>query len=254
MLKDLKKTLNLMLLDKVAKSKPMGDIQDKVVVITGASKGIGLATGQYLHSEGCKIVAISRHMEELKTAFPQQTYNNALLLEADVTNKEQINQAITTALKHFGKIDVVVNNVGVNTNKPLEESTDEDINRIIDTNIKGALNTAIAVIPSMKAAKAGTIINIGSKISHNTNIKPNKVLYATSKYAIEGMSYALSKELMEFGIRVVCLMPATVNTFVSVKSGTYLSPTRVAQMIGMVIKFEDVDFDGIVFKSREQNI
>lgn len=254
MLKDLKKTLNLMFLDKVAKSKPMGDLQNKVVVITGASKGIGLATGQYLHSEGCKVVAISRHMEELKAAFPHQTYTNTLLLEADVTNNDQINQAITTALKHFGKIDVLVNNVGVNTEKPLEESTQTDINRIIDTNIKGALNTAIAVIPSMKTAKAGTIINIGSKISHNTNLKPNKVLYATSKYAIEGMSYALNKELKDFGVRVVCLMPGTVNTFVSVKSGNYLSPTRIAEMIGMVIKFEDVDFEGLVFKSKDQNI
>lgn len=255
-LTDLKKTLNLIFLQSVSKATPLGSLKDKVVLITGAGKGIGKAAGEYLYSEGCKVALLSRDLTELNAAFPKETYNdtNALLLLCDVTKPDQVQQAVKIALEKFGKIDVLVNNVGVNIEKPLEQCASEDIDRIIDTNVKGALNMASAVIPCMKMAQNGTIINIGSKITHNTNVAPNKVLYATSKYAVEGMSFALNKELKNFGVRVLCLMPGTVNTFVSTKSGSYMSPTRVAQVIAMVIKFEDIDFEGLVFKSKGQDL
>ncbi len=108
------------------------------------------------------------------------------------------------------------------------------------------------VLPEMKKKKDGFVINIGSKISRNTSVKANKVLYATSKYAIEGMSLALNNELKEFGIRVTCLMPGTANTFLSLSANDFLSPYRIGEVVAMLIKLKDIDFENLVIKSKRQ--
>lgn len=254
LIKNIKKTLNLMLADKVTAAMPLTGIEGKVVLITGAGKGIGKATADYLYTEGCKLALMSKNLTEMQTAFPLTNFTNVLLIEGDISKPSDVQNAVKTTIAKFDKIDVLINNAGINMEKPLDETTQPELNALIDTNIKGTLNMCMAVIPQMKKQKTGTIINIGSKISHNTNVKPNKVMYATSKYAIEGLSFALNKELKEFGIRVLCPMLGTVNTFFSTQSGNYLSPTRVAQVLAMLIKFEDVDFESLVFKAKDQNI
>ena len=254
MLNNIKKTINLILRDKITNALPLAELKDKTVIISGASKGIGKATAEYLHEQGCNLILLSRKIEELKNIFPQEKFSTVKLYELDISNFEKTKQTINSILNQNINIDVLINNAGVNIEKPLEESTNEDINKIIDTNIKGAINLSANLIPHFKKNKSGTIINIGSKISHNTNVGANKVLYATSKYAIEGFSFALNKELKGTGVRSICLMPGTVNTFVSTNAGDFMSPDRVAQVIGMIIKFDDLDFEGLVFKSKEQTI
>ena len=107
----------------------------------------------------------------------------------------------------------------------------------------------------MKRKKRGCIVNIGSKISRNTLVGANKTLYATTKYAIEGFSFALNRELKLCGIRVACLMPGTVNTFPSLAAKNYLSPYQVAEMIVLIIRSESIDFESVVFKSwRQDNV
>ncbi|HSX39729.1 MAG TPA: SDR family NAD(P)-dependent oxidoreductase [Candidatus Saccharimonadales bacterium] len=251
---EIKKTVNLVLAEKVAQAKPLGEIKDKVVIISGASKGLGKAIADNLYNEGCKLTVFARTSKELAEAFPAYKYENILVLEGDVSSEQSAKDIVAKTIEKFGHIDVVINNAGINLEKPLETTTSEEVDNILDTNIKGAINMTIAALPHLKSRKSGTIINIGSKISHNTNVGANKVLYATTKYAIEGFSFALNKELKGSGVRVVCVIPGTINTFVSLNAGNFMSPDRVAQIIAMIIKFDDVDFESLVFKSKDQNI
>jgi len=106
----------------------------------------------------------------------------------------------------------------------------------------------------MKKQKSGTIINIGSKISRNSKVEAKKTLYTLTKYAVEGFSFALNRELRPFGIRVVCLMPGTVNTFFSRKYKDFMSTYDVAEIVNFIIKMDQVDFESVVFKSKRQDI
>lgn len=250
---DIKKTINLLLKKRLDNVDKISGLDNKVVLITGASKGLGLATGLYLLDQGCKVIFLSRDTVEIKDDLSGKNPEKYLLVDTDIQDVAQINKAVEKTLEKFGHIDVLINNAGIFTHEPFIEAG-KSIDLTIDTNIKGTINTTKAVLKDMLKRKNGLVINIGSKISHNTNVQPNKVLYATSKYAIEGFSYALNKELKNDNIRVVCLMPGTINSFVSLKSGDYMAPTRVAQIIAMIMTFEDIDFEGIIFKSALQDI
>lgn len=225
----------------------MQNLTSKVVVITGASRGIGKAIAEVLRSQNYNLVLVSRHISESNTA-------NSLSLQGDITSPPDCQKVITATLKKFGRIDVLINNAGVFLNKPLEKISLPEYQTLMNTNVLGAFLMTQGVIPHMKKQRTGLIVNIGSKISHNTNVSPNKVLYATSKHAIEGFSYSLSKELKPFGIRVTCLMPGTANTFLSLRSRQFLSPARIGEIVSFIIKSPDVDFESIVFKSVRQNI
>jgi len=222
------------------------DLDGKVVIITGGSGKIGTSIGKALVREGATVVNISR------TVRSNLVYTESI--SADITNKKQIEQAIKQIVNTYGKIDVLINNAGIFLDKKIESITEKECADIVDVNIYGPINMATLVVPHMKKQKSGTIINIGSKISHNSNVAPHKVLYAMSKYALEGFSLALSKELHGTGIRSSCLMIGTANTFVSIKSKDYMSPENVGFIISMIIKCEDLDFESILIKSTRQKI
>ncbi len=232
--------------------EPATEFSDKVIVITGASHGIGRACAELLYKKGAKLVLISRSALLVKHHF--QDSSRVLALRCDVTKTKDCIESIAKALNTFKKIDVLINNVGIFANKSLESTSVEEFRQTIDTNLVGAFNMSKAVLGSMKKNRKGLIINIGSKISHNTNVAPNKVTYATSKYALEGFSFALNKELKPFGIRVTCLMPGTVTTFLSTKGRNFLSPYQVANLIKTIIESENIDFESVVFKSVKQDI
>ncbi len=242
----LKKIISSFFIPTQVISPESKDLHNTVIVVTGGSSGIGKAIAEIATSQGATVVVIARHVDENKA--------DGLCIKADIRNKAEVELAVQTILKKYGKIDVLINNAGIFLDKEFEKITETEYDSIINTNLKGTFFVAQAVVPSMKQHKSGTIINIGSKISHNTNVASRKVLYATTKYAIEGFSYALYKELCPFGIRVSCVMPGTVNTFVSLKSKDYLPPHELAFFIITMIKLKQVDFEGVVLKSVHQNI
>ncbi len=253
MLKKIKQYISKEFIFPKVEIKNSDNLSDTVVLVTGASRGIGMATVETIFKNGGNVVAVSRNINKLREAFPEE-HPNILLLSADITDEVDVKKVIETTLIKFGKIDVLINNTGVNTDKPLEEASIADFENITDTNIRSIFLMCKHVVPIMKKGMDGFIVNIGSKISHNTNISPNKVLYATTKYALEGFSYALNKELKPFGIRVSCLMPGTVNTFVSLHAKEYLSSYHVAEVISTMIRLSDIDFESVVIKSKYQNI
>lgn len=228
------------------------NLKEYVIIITGASRGIGEAIAEVLGNEGASLVLISRNISDLRKNFGNLNNQTNLLLEGNVSNEEDVKRILSEVVKKFGKIDVLVNNAGIFIDKPLDKISVIEFENILNINLKGIFLMSKATIPIMKKRKSGYIINMGSKISHNTSVGPGKVLYATSKYAAEGFSTALNNELKSSGIRVTCLMPGTVSTFPSLKNKNYLSPLNIGQIISTLIKFDNIDIESIIFKSKKQ--
>ncbi len=196
---------------------------------------------------GASVVSISRSRTTKRDG-------KLVYLRADISKGKDIEKAVSRIVKDFGKIDVLINCAGVFSQRQIEDISEEEYATVMDTNVKGAFFMSAAVVPYMKNAKEGLIINIGSKISRNTMITPGKVLYATSKYALEGFSLALRNELKSSGIRVTCLMLGTMNTFISLRSKKFLTPENVGFTITMLILLRNVDFESIIMKSNKQFI
>jgi NAD(P)-dependent dehydrogenase (short-subunit alcohol dehydrogenase family) len=229
------------------------DLEGVVAIVTGASKGIGKACVETLLAQGASVAAAARTMESLSEAYPEKQ-DRLFLVATDVRLEAEVEKLVTQTVSHFGKVDVLVNNAGINIESPLENMSLADFHSVMETCVTGTFLTCRAVLPRMKSAGSGLIVNIGSKISHNTNVRPNKVIYATAKSALESFSFALNKELKHTGVRVVCLMPGTVNTFVSTHAKDYMSPYEVAALVVTTIKHKTIDFEGIIFKSANQDI
>lgn len=227
-------------------------LSDKVILVTGASKGIGKSTAEVLLKKGATVIAVARSKEELETAFKSE--KKCLTIVGDVTSENDCKQIIDRSIREFKKIDVLINNAGVFKGNYIEDMSETDWNSVISVNLKGIFLMCKFVIPEMKKNNQGLILNIGSKISHNSKIDPQKVAYATSKYAVEGFSSALGNELKPFGIRVSCLMPATVNTFRSLDAAKYLSPYKLGEMISLIVKHEDIYVESMILKSNKQDI
>lgn len=224
----------------------------QVIVITGASHGVGRACTQLALDKGAKVVLVAREESEMRKMYLAN--NNVLTVRADVAKFDQCLTVVSQAMAKFGRIDAVLNIAGTFSDKSIDQTSSEEFERVMQINVGGVFNMCRAVTPWFKKQGNGTIINMGSKISHNTAVAPNKVTYATSKYAVEGLSYALNRELKPFGIRVCCLMPGTVATFFSKKGNTYLSPFEVAKIVQFIIEMKSVDFESMIFKSVRQNI
>jgi short-subunit dehydrogenase len=226
--------------------------KQKTIIITGASSGLGLAIARQFESKSVNLVLISRHLSKLKELFSDKS--NTILAGLDVADEPAVNKLFKQVHTTFGSIDILINNAGLFLDKPLESITIAEYQRIFDTNIKSLFVTCSAAIPIMKKQKQGFILNIGSKISHNTQVAPNKVLYATTKYAVEGFSFALNRELRSSGIKVSCLMPGTLKTFKSLRSNKFLHPNRLAEFIVLLTEFPEIHLESLVIKSKLQDI
>lgn len=225
----------------------------KVAVVIGGTSGTGLAIANALSESGAVVVVVSSKGKSEKQYFEQDS-KPLNVFKTDITNDVEVKNLFESIKDKYKKIDILVNSAGVFSSSPFLNMESEQVKKNLDINLYGAINTTQSVLKYMLTSKSGTIINIGSKISHNTNIQPNKVIYATAKYGLEGFSFALNKELKGTGIRVCCLMPGTISTFVSKNIRQYLTPTDVADLVLFICKSENIDFEGIVFKSTNQNL
>lgn len=225
----------------------------KVVVVIGGTSGTGYAIAKSLGQSGAKVIVVGSTGKVEKQYFDQDR-ENFDVFKTDIADDTQVKKLFESIITKYQKIDILVNCAGVFNSSPFSKTGVEEIKKSLNLNLYGAISTTHAALSYMLKAKTGTIINIGSKISHNTNIQPNKVLYATTKYGLEGFSFALNKELKGTGVRVCCLMPGTISTFVSKNIKEYLTPNDVADLVVFVCKSENIDFEGIVFKSTNQNI
>jgi NADP-dependent 3-hydroxy acid dehydrogenase YdfG len=179
----------------------------KTVLITGASKGIGKATALLFQRNGWNVAATMRDPEKESDLT---VLKNVKCYQLDVTDDDSIRRCLQCVTQDFGNIDVLVNNAGVYTTKPLEMNSENDIHRIINTNIIGTIRMTQMILPYFRSRKEGIIINISSIAGKSTF--PFQSLYHTTKWAIEGMSEGLQHELKKLNIKVKIVEPGMVKT------------------------------------------
>jgi len=190
----------------------MSNIQGKVVIITGASSGIGEATAKELASKGAKLVLAARREDRLKKLQEeiQKNGGQAIYKVTDVTSYEQMEELADYALKEFGKIDVLVNNAGVMPLSPVYQKKINEWDTMIDVNIKGVLYGIAAVLPSMRERKEGHIINVSSIAGHL--VFPASSVYSGTKFAVRAITEGLRKEEFINNIRTTIISPGAVAT------------------------------------------
>ncbi|NGT15668.1 SDR family NAD(P)-dependent oxidoreductase [Achromobacter insolitus] len=178
-----------------ALTTPRGKFAGKVAIVTGAASGIGLATTELLHSEGANVIAVGRGSNVEALARP-----GVIPLVADVAREDSAERAVATAIEHFGKLDILVNNAAIIINKPLVEMSLDDWNGVQSVNATGAFLFSREAMRVMVPAKAGAIVNVGSYACYQAF--PQIAAYAASKGALAQLTRALSLEAIEHGIRV----------------------------------------------------
>lgn len=189
----------------------MNNLTSKVAIVTGSSQGIGAGIAKALAAHGAAVVvnyAKNKVGADAIVAAITQEGGRAIAVEADVTLESGAETLANTAVEHFGRLDVLVNNSGVYQFSPLDSVTVDSYRKLFDTNVLGILLTTQAAVRRM--GDGGSVVNIGSNITQMT--MPMSSVYAGSKAAVEGISRVLSKELGSKKIRVNCVLPGPVDT------------------------------------------
>ncbi|HTJ58131.1 MAG TPA: SDR family oxidoreductase [Devosiaceae bacterium] len=185
-------------------------ITDKIVVITGASSGLGEATARHLAADGAKVVLGARRLDRLEALARELGLDNKAVLQTDVTHREQVQRLVDTAVELHGRIDVIINNAGLMPQSPLERLKVDDWDRMIDVNIKGVLYGIAAALPYMQRQKSGHIINVSSVAGHK--VRPGGVVYSATKHAVRVITEGLRQEVKPYNLRTTVISPGAVDT------------------------------------------
>lgn len=188
-------------------------LEDKVVVITGGSKGLGKELAMIFALEKSRVIICSRNKAGLKTVYEEIIKNGGKCsyFVVDVTNKAQVNRFIDNILKSHDKIDILINNAGYAGNlERLESVKYSDLEKIFKTNVYSMFYLLKKVVPIMRKQKTGIIINVSSTAGKRA--VPNLSVYSASKFAVIGLTQALAKELENTDVRCIALCPGGMNT------------------------------------------
>jgi NADP-dependent 3-hydroxy acid dehydrogenase YdfG len=188
------------------------NIEGKVVVITGASSGLGEATARHLSGQGATVVLGARRLERIEALAQEITSRGgrALAMATDVTQADQVQRLADAAVEAFGSVDVLLNNAGLMPHSPLERRKIEDWDRTIDVNLKGVLYGIAAALPHMQRQMAGHIINVSSVAGHK--VGPGGAVYSATKTAVRVLSEGLRQEVKPYNIRTTVISPGAVAT------------------------------------------
>jgi NAD(P)-dependent dehydrogenase (short-subunit alcohol dehydrogenase family) len=190
----------------------MGRVQDKVCIVTGAGSGIGKATAIRLAEEGGKVLCVDLNLESAQATTQEILEMNgvALAFKADVGDVEQANAFVARAVETWGRIDVLVNNAGVNLPGVFHEVSDATINKTLDVNVKGPMFASRAAIPHMLEQGSGSIVNISSV--NGLVSEPFLAVYSASKGAVVMLTRGIALDYASRGIRCNCICPGWVDT------------------------------------------
>jgi NADP-dependent 3-hydroxy acid dehydrogenase YdfG len=186
------------------------NIKDKVVVITGASSGLGEAAARLLAREGARLMLGARRLDRLEALAGELSLGKDTIMQTDVTDVGQVRRLVDHAVKIHGRVDVIINNAGLMPHSPLERGKIEDWDRMIDVNIKGVLYGIAAVLPHMKTQKSGHIINVSSVAGHK--VRAGGAVYSATKHAVRIISEGLRQEVKPYNIRTTIISPGAVAT------------------------------------------
>lgn len=238
----------------------MLNVENKVIVITGASSGIGEATAKLLAQNGANVVLGARRTEKLEAIVKEirDQGNTAEFKAVDVTDREDVKAFIHFAKEKFGRVDVIFNNAGVMPLSPMNALKVEEWDTMIDVNIRGVLNGIAAGLPVMEAQGGGQFINTASIAAHM--VGPTSAVYSATKYAVWAISDGLRQESKN--IRVTIISPGVVETelgsditddavkgFLKELRKTALTPQAIAQSVLFAVSQpDDVDVNEIIVR------
>ncbi|WP_085615802.1 MULTISPECIES: oxidoreductase [unclassified Pseudomonas] len=177
-------------------------------LITGASRGFGTLIAQQALAAGDAVIATARNPEDIEARLGQ--HPNLLAVRLDVTREEDAHAAVAAGIKHFGQIDVLVNNAGFGVLGAVEETSASETERLFATNVFGLLNVTRAVLPHMRRQRSGHVINISSLGGYQAYMGWG--VYGSTKFAVEGISEAMHQELAPLGIKVTVVEPGFFRT------------------------------------------
>ncbi len=245
----------------------MPSIKDKVVMITGASSGIGRATAKELTARRAKVMLVARRedlLKELKEEI-EQAGGNAHFKITDITSRQQVKNAVDAAIDRFGQIDVLFNNAGIMPLSFMQKLHVDEWDRMVDVNIKGVLYGIAGVLPSMIKRNQGHIINVSSTAGHV--VFPGAAVYCGTKYAVRAITEGLRLELHpKTKIRVTLISPGAVATelgntitdqdvidMFKLSKVTPLNSESIARAVCYAIEQpEDVDVNEIIIRPISQ--
>jgi NADP-dependent 3-hydroxy acid dehydrogenase YdfG len=245
------------------------NISGKVVVITGASSGLGEATARLLARQGASVVLGARRNDRIKALADELVGagGKASSVATDVRDREQVKRLVDSAVESFGRIDVMLNNAGVMPLAPLERLKTDEWDQMIDVNLKGVLNGIAAALPYMKEQKSGHFINVASVAGHK--IIPDGTVYCATKFAVRALSEGLRQEVKPYNIRTTVISPGAVATellehisekTIQAQTKDFVSKIAVpaetfARMVAFAINEPaDVDVNEILFRPTAQPI
>jgi NADP-dependent 3-hydroxy acid dehydrogenase YdfG len=241
------------------------NIENKIVVITGASSGLGEATARHLAKDGAKLVIGARRMDRLKALAKELDLPDSAVVQTDVTNREDVERLVGRAVETYGRIDVMLNNAGLMPQSLLEKLKVDEWDRMIDVNIKGVLYGIAAALPHMIAQKSGHIINVSSVAGHK--VGPGGTVYSATKHAVRALSEGLRQEVKPYNIRTTIISPGAVltelpNTITDPEAaervhGLYESVGITADSFARAVLYamsqpDDVDINEILFRPTKQ--
>ena len=243
----------------------MENIRDKVVVITGASSGLGEAAARALAGGGAKLVLGARRMDRLKALAGELSLGEGAAVETDVSNYDQVKHLVDQAVKLHGRVDVILNNAGLMPLSPLDRLKVDEWDRMIDVNIKGVLYGIAAVLPHMKARKSGHIINVSSVAGHK--VSPGTSVYAATKHAVRVITEGLRQEVKPYNIRTTIISPGAVasellggitekdvaENFSSVRDWAIPASSFASMVLFAMSQPENVDVNEILFRPTVQD-
>ena len=216
----------------------MTDLTNQVVIVSGASRGIGKAISLLLALQGATVVAVARSAQVLSDLTHK---TRGLSIVADIADEADAQHVVAETLRHYGRLDILVCNAGVGSFAELEQFTGEEWDRIFDTNVKGTFLLCKAAVPHFKAQKRGHIVGITSDVAKRTFA--HGTAYGASKFAQDAVLASLRKEVRPHGIKVSTIYPGLVDTYFndttpgSIEAEkTHLRPADVAQAVRYVLE------------------
>lgn len=244
-------------------------IENKVVVITGASSGLGEATARHLAARGARVVLGARRSDRIASLAEELNAagHKALAIATDVSDAAQVKSLVDGAVQQFGRVDVMLNNAGLMPLSPLERLKIDEWNQMIDVNLKGVLYGIAAALPYMKEQKSGHIINVSSVYGHV--VDPGATVYCATKFAVRALSEGLRKEVKPYNIRTTVISPGAVSTELTqhiseadIRQGIQdfvskiaVGPDTFARAVAYAINEpDDVDINEILFRPVNQPV
>ena len=189
-------------------------LKDKVAIITGGSRGIGFATADKFLQEGATVIitASSQDSADKAVSLLKEKYPESIVagISPDLSSLDSVREAFRSATEKYGCVDILVNNAGVSESTPFTEYTEETFDKVMDLNVKGVFNTTRAAAECMVARETGVILSTSSMVSISG--QPSGFAYPASKFAVNGLTISLARELGPKGIRVNAVAPGITET------------------------------------------